>query len=64
MAEMKKYLDTIALGALVDQIKAEDAKVKAYADSQIEAAGKLYDVAGAAATAESNAKVSKWSGCY
>ena len=56
MAEIKKYLDTTALGTLVEQIKAEDAKVKAYADSQIEAAGKGYDVAGAAATAESNAK--------
>ena len=31
MAEMKKYLDNVALGALVDQIKAEDEKVKAYA---------------------------------
>lgn len=56
MAEIKKYLDTTALGALVDQIKAEDTKVKAYADAQIAAAGKTYDVAGAAATAESNAK--------
>lgn len=56
MAELKKYLDTTALGTLVDQIKAEDLKVKAYADAQIEAAGKLYDAAGAAATAESNAK--------
>lgn len=56
MAEIKKYLDTTALTTLVEQIKAEDEKVKAYADSQIEAAGKGYDVAGAAATAESNAK--------
>lgn len=56
MAEIKKYLDTTALGTLVEQIKAEDAKVKAYADAQIEAAGKTYDAAGAAATAESNAK--------
>lgn len=56
MAEIKKYLDQVALGALVDQIKAEDAKVKAYVDKHIEDAGKTYDVAGAAATAESNAK--------
>ena len=56
MAEIKKYLDTVALGALVDQIKAEDAKVKAYVDKHIEDAGKTYDAAGAAATAESNAK--------
>ena len=55
MAEVKKYLDTTALGTLVDQIKAEDAKVKAYADAQIEAAGKTYDVAGAAATAKTEA---------
>lgn len=54
--EIKKYLDTTALGTLVEQIKAEDAKVKAYADAQIEAAGKTYDAAGAAATAEQNAK--------
>lgn len=52
MAEIKKYLDSVALGALVDQIKAEDAKVKAYVDKHIEDAGKLYDVAGAAATVQ------------
>lgn len=52
MAEMKKYMDTVALGALVDQIKAEDAKVKAYVDQHIEDAGKTYDVAGAAATVQ------------
>ena len=54
--EIKKYLDSAALSTLVEQIKAEDIKVKNYADAQIEAAGKLYDTAGAAATAESNAK--------
>ena len=53
MAEIKKYLDTTALGTLVDQIKAEDAKVKAYVDAHIEAAGTAYDVAGAAATVQS-----------
>ena len=56
MAEIKKYLDNVALGALVDQIKAEDAKglksAKDYADSL----AKNYDASGAAATAESNAK--------
>jgi hypothetical protein len=56
MAEIKKYLDTVALGTLVDQIKAEDAKVLAAAKKYADDAGKLYDVAGAAATAESNAK--------
>lgn len=54
--EIKKYLDTAALTTLVAQIKAEDEKVKAYADKAVEDAGKSYDVAGAAATAESNAK--------
>lgn len=49
MAEIKKYLDTAALGTLVDQIKAEDAKglksAKDYADSL----ASNYDAAGAAA---------------
>lgn len=53
---IKKYLDTAALEALVTQIKAEDDKVKAYADKAVEDAGKLYDTAGSAATAEKNAK--------
>lgn len=56
MAEIKKYLDTTALGALVDKIKAEDAKVLAAAQKYTDDAGKLYDGAGSAATAESNAK--------
>lgn len=56
MAEIKKYLDTTALGTLVDQIKAEDAKVLAAANKAAEDLGKNYDTAGAAATAESNAK--------
>lgn len=56
MAEIKKYFDATALSALVAQIKAEDAKVKEYVDKHIEDAGKTYDVAGSAATAESNAK--------
>ena len=53
---IKKYLDTAALEALVTQIKAEDDKVKAYADKAVEDAGKLYDTAGSAATAEKNSK--------
>jgi hypothetical protein len=52
MADMKKFLSTEGLSALVDQIKAEDAKVKAYVDQHIENAGKTYDVAGAAATVQ------------
>lgn len=52
MAEIKKYLDNVGLAALVDQIKAEDAKVKAYVDEHIEDAGKTYDAAGAAATVQ------------
>lgn len=56
MAEIKKYLDTTALGTLVDQIKAEDAKVLAAAKKYTDDSGKLYEVAGAAATAEANAK--------
>lgn len=56
MAEIKKYLDTTALGTLVDQIKAEDAKVLKGAKDYADSLAKNYDVAGAAATAESNAK--------
>ena len=54
MAEMKKFLSTEGLSALVDQIKAEDAKVKAYVDQHIEAAGTTYDAAGSAATVQKN----------
>lgn len=50
MAEIKKYLDTVALGALVDQIKAEDAKVLAAAKTHAENLGVNYDAAGTAAT--------------
>jgi len=56
MAEIKKYLDTTALGALVDQVKAEDAKVLAAAKAHAEGLGKNYDAAGSASTAEANAK--------
>ena len=56
MAEIKKYLDTQALGTLVDQIKNEDAKglqsAKDYADSL----AKNYDSVGSAASALVDAK--------
>ena len=54
MSELKKYLDATALGTLVDQIKAEDAKVLAAAKKYTDEAP--FDAAGSAATAESNAK--------
>lgn len=54
MADMKKYLDTAALKALVAQIKAEDEKALAAAKKYTDEAP--YDAAGSAATAESNAK--------
>lgn len=50
MADMKKYLSTEGLSALVDQIKAEDAKVLAAAKSHAEGLGVNYDAAGTAAT--------------
>lgn len=56
MAEMKKYLDTTSLGTLVNQIKAEDAKVLAAAKDHAEGLASNYDAAGAAGTAETNAK--------
>lgn len=56
MADVKKYLDTTALSTLVDQIKAKDADTLAAAKKYTDDAGKLYEVAGAAGTAESNAK--------
>lgn len=56
MSETKKYLDNLAAKELVKQIKAEDAKIleksKSYADNLAD----NYDQAGAAATAEQNAK--------
>jgi hypothetical protein len=52
MAEMKKYLDTVALGTLVDQIKAEDSKVLAAAKSHAEGLASNYDAAGAASTVQ------------
>lgn len=56
MAEIKKYLDTTALGTLVDQIKSEDAKGLQAAKDYADGLAKNYETAGAAATALSNAK--------
>lgn len=50
MAEIKKYLDNVALGTLVENIKAEDAKVLTAAKSHAEGLGVNYDAAGTAAT--------------
>lgn len=54
--EIKKYLDTTALSTLVDQIKSEDAKVLKSAKDYCDAKDKLFEAAGAGATAEANAK--------
>ena len=56
MAEIKKYLDTTALGTLVDQIKAEDAKVLQSAKDYCDAKDDSFEAAGSAATALENAK--------
>lgn len=56
MAEIKKYLDTTALGTLVDQIKAEDAKVLQDAKDYADGLDANYDAAGAAAGALAEAK--------
>lgn len=56
MAEMKKYLDTTALGTLVDEIKKADAATLTSAQGYADSLAKNYDGAGSAATAESNAK--------
>lgn len=54
--EIKKYLDVTALGTLVDQIKAEDAKVLAAAEKYTDDSLKLYETAGSAASALADAK--------
>lgn len=56
MAEIKKYLDTTALETLVAKIKEADAATLASAQGYADGLAKNYDAAGAAATAESNAK--------
>ena len=54
--EIKKYLDDVALVTLVEQIKAEDAKALKAAKDYADGLSANYDAAGAAATAEANAK--------
>lgn len=54
--EIKKYLDTAALGTLIDEIKKADAATLTSAQGYADGLAKNYDAAGAAATAESNAK--------
>lgn len=56
MAEIKKFLDTTALGTLVDQIKAEDAKVLQGAKDYADGLASNYDASGAAAGALESAK--------
>lgn len=54
--EIKKYLDATALSTLVDQIKAEDAKVLTAAEKYTDDSLKLYETAGSAASALADAK--------
>lgn len=56
MADIKKYLDTAALGTLVDQIKAEDAKALKAAKDYADGLSTNYETAGAAAGALTDAK--------
>lgn len=56
MAEIKKYLDTTALGTLVSQIKAEDSKILQSAKDYCDSKDKLFESAGAANTALETAK--------
>lgn len=56
MSETKKYLDNLAAQELVKQIKAEDKKALDAAKSYADDLADNYDQAGAAATAEQNAK--------
>ena len=56
MAEIKKYLDTAALGTLVDQIKSEDAKGLQSAKNYADSLAKNYDASCSAASALADAK--------
>lgn len=56
MAEIKKYLDSAALSTLVTKIKSEDDAHLEEAKQYANGLAKNYDAAGAATTAESNAK--------
>lgn len=55
MAEIKKYLDTTALGTLVDEIKKADAATLTSAQGYADGLAKNYDAAGAASTAKTEA---------
>lgn len=56
MAELRKFLDQAGVGVLVEQVKAEDAKVLTAANDYADSLAANYDAAGDAATAEKNAK--------
>ena len=56
MAEVKKYLDQTGLEQLVTQIKAGDTKSVKTSNAYADSLAKNYDAAGAATTAEENAK--------
>lgn len=55
MAEIKKYLDTTALGTLVDEIKKADAATLTSAQGYADGLAKNYDAVGAANTAKTEA---------
>lgn len=56
MADIKKYLDQAGAQQLVTEVKAADAKVLESANAHADSLAKNYDAAGAATTAEVNAK--------
>ena len=56
MADVNKYLGQLAMPQLVAEIKAQDAKILEAAKKHCDDKDKLFDAAGAAATAEQNAK--------
>ena len=56
MADVNKYLGQLAMPQLVAEIKAQDAKILEAAKKHCDDKDKLFDAAGAAATAEANAK--------
>lgn len=56
MSEIKKYLDNLAAQELVKQIQQADAEVLTAAKAHAEGLASNYDAAGAATTAENNAK--------
>ncbi len=56
MSEIKKYVDNLAAQELVNQIQQADAEVLKAAKAHAEGLASNYDAAGAATTAETNAK--------